>query len=85
MRFELPIIARVPEKGSMAKIIQEGNCGYILPNNADMIKSQLKKAIENFQSGNAPGPKKEYIQNFELSKNINGLISRIETLVTDKL
>ena len=81
LRLNLSILGIVPQNGAMAKIINDGKCGYILLYDTESMVSMLKKALDDYSVGKTRKADCDFVKIFSREKMIDELIKKIEDIV----
>lgn len=81
LRLNLSILGIVPEDGAMAKIIEDGKCGYILPYDTESMYPILKGALKDHKEGKARRPDYDFVKNFSREKMVGKLVKEIEKIL----
>lgn len=81
LKSNLSIFAVVPEHGAMARIINEGNCGYILPYNVKGMVSILEKALMDYKRRETFRASPEFITQFSRENIVDELIEKIKQII----
>ena len=81
LRLNLSILGIVPEDGAMAKIINDGKCGYILPYDAESMYPILSEALRDYQEGEIRHANYDFVKIFSEEKMIDELIKKIDNIV----
>jgi len=81
LKSDLSILAIVPEDGAMAKIVNEGRCGYILPYNSKQMIPVLEKALQDYKKGEILLASQEFITRFSKELMIDKLADKIKQII----
>lgn len=81
LRSNLSILAIVPEDGAMARIINEGKCGYILSYDAKETVSILEKALTDYKKGETLRASQEFVAQFSRENMVDKLAEKIEEII----
>ena len=84
LQSNLSILGIVPEDGAMAKIINDGKCGYILPYDIEQMISMLKKALDDYKEGKTKKTDYNFVKSFSREKMVNELVKKLEELCIRK-
>jgi len=84
LKSNLSILAIVPEDGAMAKIINEGKCGYILLYDTNGMASPLEKALMDYKKGATLRANSEFVAQFSRERMIDKLAKEIEEIICKK-
>lgn len=76
----LSVLGIVPAEGSVAEVITGGNCGYLLPYDADQMVPVLRQALDEWESGTSLHASPEYVAGFERARTIQPLVERLRQL-----
>jgi glycosyltransferase involved in cell wall biosynthesis len=78
---KLSILAIAPKGGSMDAIIEEGDCGYVLPYDTKSMLPILETALRDYREGTYKRASAEFFEGYsrqtmiaELSKRLEGLL-----------
>lgn len=77
----LSIVAIVPKDGAMAKIIEAGACGYILPYDADGMIPILEKIFGDYKAGKTPKATSEFISQFSCEHMVDKLAKKLREII----
>lgn len=81
LKSDLSILAIVPEDGAMAKIVNEGKCGYILSYNTKQMIPGLEKVLEDYKKGEILLASPEFITRFSKELMISKLADKIKQII----
>ena len=81
LALNLSILAVAPNEGSMAAILQEGNCGYVLPYEKESMVLALKEAFDDHEQGNARHAKADFVESYSRERMVAQLVKRLEKLL----
>jgi len=81
LRLNLSTLGIVPEDGAMAKIIDNGKCGYILPYDAESMVPILEGALKDYKEGETRKSNYDFVKFFSREKMVDELIKKIEEMV----
>ena len=81
LRSNLSILGIVPEDGVMAKTIEDGKCGYLLPYDAESVYPILKGALKDYQEGRTKRADYDFVKNFSREKMVGELVKEIEKIL----
>jgi hypothetical protein len=81
LKFDLSVLAIVPEDSMAAEIINEGHCGYILPYNQSDMYQELKTALMEYNNGVSKRSDPDFIEKFSSLRMVDELADRIEALL----
>ena len=81
LKSNLSILAIVPKDGAMARIINEGKCGHILPYDANGMVSTLEKALMDYKKGEVLRANPEFIAQFSRERMVDKLAKKIEQII----
>jgi len=81
LKSNLSILAVAPKDGAMAKIINDGNCGYIFPYDIRGMIETLEKAFIDYKRGKTFKASPDFISQFSRENMVNMLIQRIKKII----
>ena len=84
LKSNLSILAIVPEDGSMAKIVNEGKCGYVLPYNAEGMIPILERAFNEYGEEKALRASPEFVAQFSRERMVDKLVEKLEWICSKK-
>jgi len=75
------ILGIVPKAGSMAAIIDEGNCGYVLPYDSESMVYSLRKALDDHKRGKTRRANVDFVRRYSRKIMVARLIERLDELL----
>jgi glycosyltransferase involved in cell wall biosynthesis len=81
LNSNLALLAVVPKDSMAARIIEDGDCGYILPYENESMLQVLRQALIDYNERKTKRPKHDYIEQFSSEKMVGKLAERIEELL----
>ena len=81
LKFNLSVLGIVPEDSMAARVIKEGNCGYILPYEQEAMYQELKRALIDYSNGAVKKANSDFIKSFSSEIMVEKLAKRIEELL----
>jgi glycosyltransferase involved in cell wall biosynthesis len=81
LALNLSILAIAPQRGSMDAIIGEGDCGYVLPYDAESMLPVLETAFYDYENARHKRASSEFVQRYSRQTLIAGLVKKIEALI----
>lgn len=77
----LSILAIAPNEGSMATILEEGNCGYLLPYDKESMMLALRHVFNEYKDGTSRRARAEFVEGYSRETIFAELVKRIERLL----
>lgn len=77
----LSILAIAPNEGSMAAIVKEGNCGYMLPYDNESMLLVLRSLLNDYEDGRARRASAEFRKSLSRKTTVAELAKKIEQLL----
>jgi len=81
LKFDLSILAIVPEDSMASKVINEGRCGYVLPYEQSAMQQRLQDALTDYRKGMSRRANPDFVANYSSGKMTEELARRIELLL----
>ena len=81
LKFNLSVLGIVPEDSMAARVIKEGNCGYVLPYEQEAMCQEMKRALIDYSNGAVRKANPDFIKSFSSERMVEKLAKRIEELL----